>query len=732
MIGAAAVLAVIGVASATHESDVVSVERQARAANHAIDISIDELALQQEAVAIWDDSAAHLIAPVRDMRWIHDNIGSWLHRLFGQNEVFALDGLDRPFYAAVNGQMVQARRYDALKPDLHYLVDSVRHRNAGPNGKHDRNPDRPLSVGSTVRTTSRATHDSHLMLIGGRPAVASAMLVEPSTKGYVERRGSWPILISVRYLDEAFLSDLDKRQLIAAPRISRLPTTAPGEHSVPLRTEWGEAIGHLIWTPELPGTRIAERLIPISLAMLAIVGLLLAFLAQRLRRALRVATGAAREAEYLASHDPLTGLPNRTILQARLDALTSEAGKGQAFALILVDVDDFKVTNDTLGHDAGDALLKAFATRLKAFAASGDVVARLGGDEFGLLVMGASDPAQAEQFARELVNRLSEPVRHEGKLIDCQASAGASLYSGQSDASELLKEADLALYASKAAGRGTFRLYSPRMSSTMRARTRMLAFAKAALDGDFVEPFYQPKVDLRSGAVVGFEALLRCRPSGEGLYGPHRISAAFEDGMLAAQLGDRMLSRVLEDAAAWRRAGLQFGHVAINAAAPDLRRPDFAERLLEQVEAKGLRPNDIHLEVTESVLIGRTAPHVQRSLEIISKNGIKVALDDFGTGFASLSHLKQFPVDVIKIDRRFVRNLDVDEEDGVIVHALIGLARALGLEVVAEGIETEAQRNFLAALGCTTGQGFLFGKPEPSSLMAGILERGSGQAWAAA
>lgn len=720
MIAAAVVLAAAGIASATRESDLVSMERQARSAHHAIEISIDELALQQEAVAIWDDAAVHLVASRRDETWIHDNIGSWLHRLFAQNEVFIVDRSDRPIYASVEGKSVPVQRYSSLSGDLQYLVESLRS-GGGRNGKHDRNPNQPLNVSSTVSTTSRATHDSHLMLVGGRPAVASAMLVQPSTDGYVAPRGNWPILISVRYLDEMFLSGLKTRQLIANPRISSSPNTFPGEHAVPLRTEWGEEIGHLIWTPELPGTKIAKRLIPLSVFMLAFVCFLLARMAQRLRRALREAADAAMEAEHLASHDPLTGLPNRTIFQARLEELTSPDGGSYPFAVIIVDVDEFKVTNDTLGHDTGDALLKMIAVRLRSFGRQGDIVARLGGDEFGLLLIGASDPKDVEQLSRDLMSSLSQPVQHEGKLIDCQASAGASLYIGQGAVSDLLKEADLALYASKAAGRGTFRLYSPRMSSTMRVRQKMLAFAKSALEGNFVEPFYQPKVDLRSGRIVGFEALLRCRLRSEGLYGPHRISAAFDDSVLAPQIGDRMLSRVLTDIACWRAAKLNFGHVALNAAAADLCRPNFALRLLEQVKAAGLKPGDIQLEVTENVLLGRTAKHVQKTLELISHHGIKVALDDFGTGFASLSHLKQFPVDIIKIDRSFVRNLQVDQQDGVIVHALIGLAGGLGLEVVAEGIETTAQRDYLAALGCTTGQGFLFGKPEPSCRVPDIL-----------
>lgn len=728
---AAVLVAALGVTLAVSESDAVSIERQARTAQHSIDGSIDELALQQEAVAIWDESSAHLAAPAIDMTWIHDNIGSWLHRMYGQNEVYILNGTERPIYAAVAGAMRSPKRYYEVKGDLDYLVDSVRGRSPGPNGQHDRNPNKPLEIGQTVQTTSRATHDSHLMQVGGRPAIASAMLMQPSTPGYVKPVTDWPILVSVRYLDRDFLSDLSKQQLISDPRLSPVANPRAGEIAVPLQTEWGDVISHLIWKPELPGTQIARRLIPLIVFVLTLFAAVLLYTTRNWRIALRQEATAAEKAQHLASHDPLTGLPNRRFLQAELDELTQGSHPRLPFALILVDVDDFKVANDTLGHDAGDAMLKSFAARLEEFASKGDVVARLGGDEFALLLRGAMDTERLSEVSQAIVDRMSEAVQHEGKLIDSGVSVGATMFVSQHTSSDVLKEADLALYAAKAAGRGTFRLYSPRMSSAMHLRKKMLTFAKAALDGDFVEPFYQPKADLATGRIVGFEALLRCRPLGKGLYGPHRISAAFEDTKLAAQLGDRMLSRVLSDAAKWRAAGLDFGHIAVNAAAADLRQADFGERLLQQLQDEGLRPCDLQLEVTESVLLGRTADHVKRVLEMLGREGIKIALDDFGTGFASLSHLKQFPVDIIKIDRTFVRDLLIDEQDAVIVQALTGLATALRLDVVAEGIETLDQRDFLRALGCKMGQGFLYGRPEPASRVPTILSQGSTKAAAA-
>lgn len=726
MVFVALSLAAVGVYWATHESDAVSVERQARTAQHAMESSVDELALQQETVAIWDDSAAHLVAARPDMIWVHFNVGFWLHRVFGHDEVFILDGSDRPIYAAVKGAPESMERYAIVAPDLKYLVNSVRGRDGGSNGRHDRNPNRPLSAGNTVRTTSRPIHDSHLMLVGGRPAAASAMLIQPSTPDYVRPNGQWPILVSVRYLDAGFLAELSSRQLIASPRFSRRADRSGSEHAVPLRTEWGEKIGFLIWKPELPGTRILWNLVPLNLLIFFGLALFMAFLERRLRRAASELANAEAHAAHLAFHDSLTGLPNRSLFQRRLDELTAGGGSAATpFALILLDVDEFKLTNDTLGHDAGDAVLLAFADRLNGVVGSQDMVARLGGDEFALLLVGPNGADRLEAFSRELLERLGEPCEHHGKQIQCHASIGASLYRGADSAQNVLKHADLALYEAKTSGRGVFRLYDPTMWSGMLARRDMLSLAEAALEGDFIKPFYQAKIHLQTGEVVGFEALLRCCLPDQPVKGPDCVAAAFEESALAAKLSERMIDGVINDILAWRAAGLPFGHVAINASAADLRRGDFADRLLTKLDDSGVAPQFIQIEVTESVLLGRGIAHVERTFNELAARGIILALDDFGTGFASLTHLKQFPVQIIKIDQSFIRNLQIDEEDGAIVDALVGLGKALRIAVVAEGIETRAQRDFLRALGCTIGQGYLFGAAVPAGCVPDMLRKPS-------
>ena len=716
------ILAGVGLLGAARGSDTISVERQARSALHAMEASVDELALQQETVAVWDDAARHLVAKTRDAGWIHDNIGGWLHRIFKHDEAFILDGSDQPIYASVRGEEVSLKRYEILSPDIGLIANSVRGQSPRHSGIHDRDPAGRPGPGQTVRTTIRATHDSHIMLIGGRPAAASAMLVHPSTENYVRPRGEWPILISIRYLDRDFLAELSSRQLIASPRFSTSLRRRDNEHAVSLRTEWGSAIGYLIWQPELPGTRIMWKLIPLNVLILFGLFLFTAFLGRRLGKAANELSDSEARSAYLAYHDSLTGLPNRALFQRKLEEHNSEAGREAGFALALLDVDKFKLTNDTLGHDAGDAVLTVFAARLKNAVRSGDLVARLGGDEFALLLAGMRGREELETYSHNLLEHLGQPFEHRGKMIHCRASIGATTSNASDDAEDILKHADLALYEAKAAGGGLFRMFDPSMWSDLLIRQEMLSAAQAALDGDLIRPYYQAKIDLKSGAIVGFEALLRCCLPGRPAKGPECIAAAFEDVDLAVKLSDRMIDGVIEDISAWRVAGLRFGHVAINAGLADMHRGDFAERLLGKLARSRIPPECIQVEITESVLLGKDIDHIEQIFMDLTRHGIRLALDDFGTGFASLTHLKRFPIEIIKIDRSFVHDLQIDAEDGAIVDALIGLGKALKIEVVAEGIETAAQRDFLCALGCATGQGFLFGHALPAATISELLQ----------
>ncbi|MCB5175505.1 EAL domain-containing protein [Microvirga lenta] len=420
---------------------------------------------------------------------------------------------------------------------------------------------------------------------------------------------------------------------------------------------------------------------------------------------------------WVAHHDSLTGVPNRALFQERLDVTLKEAKRtGRKVGLLLLDLDHLKEVNDTLGHDAGDTLLQVAAERLSSSIRSIDTVARNGGDEFAIILPEIDSEQDIWTLVRPVLERLQEPFSYAGRTLDCRASIGASLCPDHGDdATELLKRADVALYTAKAAGRGRIMIFRPAMQSKAELRMQMRINAREAVRERRIEPFYQPKVLLRSGEIAGFEALLRWHNPLTGIETPASIKAAFDDPRLAVAMGQHMHELVFDDMRRWLDAGMEIGHVAINASAAEFRGNDFAEEILERLRATGIPTRYLELEVTETVFLGRGAEHVGQALRTLSLEGVRIALDDFGTGYASLSHLKQFPVDIIKIDRSFVQDLADNLDDTAILQAVLNLGRGLGITTVAEGVETELQATYLRAQGCDIGQGYLFGKAVPRS-----------------
>jgi EAL domain-containing protein (putative c-di-GMP-specific phosphodiesterase class I) len=323
-----------------------------------------------------------------------------------------------------------------------------------------------------------------------------------------------------------------------------------------------------------------------------------------------------------------------------------------------------------------------------------------------------------------LMEALAEPFTYAGRLVDCHASGGAARIGPYSSTrAELMKNADVALYGAKRNGRGNVRIFEPAMRLAIQRRDSMLNLASDALKSGRILAHYQPKIDFRTGKVAGVEALLRWEHDRFGVQGPDAIAASFEDSRLAASLSNRMIEAVIKDIVSWCDQGFDFGHVALNAAAAEFRVGHFADRLLERLVAANIRPDLIQLEVTETVFLGRGAEHVHQALELLSTAGVTIALDDFGTGFASLSHLRKFPVDIIKIDRSFVRDIGETGDATAIIGAVVSLGTNLGIEIVAEGIETREQERALKRLGCHYGQGFLYAKALPGNMVVDEFTR---------
>ncbi|WP_165799611.1 EAL domain-containing protein [Sphingomonas oleivorans] len=436
---------------------------------------------------------------------------------------------------------------------------------------------------------------------------------------------------------------------------------------------------------------------------------------------------AENNVRWTAHHDGLTSLPNRTAFQEQLEqAIAQAASRGTRIGLLLLDIDHFKLVNDQLGHDAGDALLRAFADRLRANLPEADLIARLGGDEFAVVLRDIRSTDDLCRVMELLTANRDGPFLYGGQARHCHASIGGATYPEHGrNADELLKSADIALYEAKSTGRQKYCLFESGMRVLLQRRASILSQARRALDDDRVRPFYQPKIDLASGRVAGLEALLRWYHPRLGLQLPGLIASAFEDHELSLALGSRMLEQVTADMRRMLDRGIDFGHVALNATAAELENGDYPDRVLQRLAALDIPPHRLEIEVTETVFLGRGADGVGRALCALSAAGIRLALDDFGTGYASLSHLKQFPIDVIKIDRSFTGALSDNAQDAAIVRAIIGLGKGFRMTTVAEGIETRWQAENLRELGCDMGQGYFFSKPLPYDVLAGFLREHS-------
>ena len=414
--------------------------------------------------------------------------------------------------------------------------------------------------------------------------------------------------------------------------------------------------------------------------------------------------------QWASEHDALTHLPNRRAFQSRLQAAVLRAMKsGEQIGLLLIDLDHFKHVNDSLGHSAGDKLLKSVAERLRNAVREVDFVARIGGDEFAIVLEHLQSDEVMLRVGDELQSMIQAPVRIAGRAVRAGASIGGAIFpKNAATADNLFKNADTALYALKQDGRGGTRLFDFYMLDEAERSASQLRLARGAITERTVVPVYQPKFDLNDGSMAGLEALLRWRHPRKGLQLPGTLEEAFADYELAAKIGELMQRKVARDIGAWLESGFEFGRVAINAAPAELLRDDYAERLLDVLAEANVPPDRVEIEITEHAFLGRANDYVARALSVLKKAGVTVALDDFGTGSSSLSHLRDFPVDVAKIDMSFVQQMTEDAEIAAIVTAVVKLAGSLSIEVVAEGVDKPDQLELLRVMGCRFAQGHLF------------------------
>ena len=415
---------------------------------------------------------------------------------------------------------------------------------------------------------------------------------------------------------------------------------------------------------------------------------------------------------YLAQFDQLTGLPNRTLLADRFSQMIVQAGRRSLpLAVLFVDLDEFKLVNDTLGHAGGDALLKEVAARLQSTVRAGDTVARISGDEFAIVLADLARPEDAALVAQKIIERLASAMEVHGKEVFVTASVGIAAFpSDGADAETLLRAADAAMYRAKQAGRNAYQFFTPEINQRSRVRAQMAVELRRALEREEFALVYQPKYQLVDRQVSGAEALLRWRHPERGTVPPAEFIPVLEETGLIVPVGEWVIRQACDDLKAWQAAGLRFGPISVNLSARQFRQQDLDRRITALVAAAGVDPALIELEITESQLMV-DPDHAIRVMRSLRDAGMGIAIDDFGTGYSSLSYLTRFPVGSLKIDRSFVKDMWSDKGDANIVRTIIEMAHSLGFSVVAEGVETEEQATFLRLLRCEQAQGYFFAKP---------------------
>ena len=451
----------------------------------------------------------------------------------------------------------------------------------------------------------------------------------------------------------------------------------------------------------------------------------LEFLTGSLERTTEELRRESEKVAHLARHDAMTGLNNRASFTEQLSRVFATAMRdGAPFAVMCLDIDRFKDVNDALGHDCGDLLLQAVAGRLAGVVREGDVIGRLGGDEFAVLAMNAGDPSTIPVLARRINQALNEIYELAGNRVHVSASIGISIFAATLNSpDEMMTQADLALYRSKQRGRNSFSLHSLELDAEARERAAISSDLHAALERNELELYYQPQVEIASGRITGLEALLRWKHPERGMISPAVFIPIAEVTGMILPLGRWVLEEACRQFQRWKREGLTLPLLAINFSAAQFKASPDLDDELEQIFARyGIDPGRIELELTESALMEATETS-SLMIERLRSLGVSIAIDDFGTGYSSLAYLRSYRVSRLKIAQDFVRDIATHAGDAAIVRATIGLARELGIDVVAEGVETAAALRLIEAAGCRCVQGYYFSRPVPADVAGELLRR---------
>ncbi|WP_343609037.1 EAL domain-containing protein [Novosphingobium sp.] len=648
----------------------------------------------------WDEAVDHLGNRL-DRPWADAYFTVFMHSQVGATRAFVLQGDGRPAYAARDGKPTRASPdaiFAPFAPAAAKMLPGLRQRDAA---AHE-----PPVSGQAL---AHAVHTTALARAEGQVWIVSAHLIQPDGGKVKPREGPLAIAMLAIPLDAPMLNLFGQRyhieDMVVTPDAPRNDTMA----RVQLKGLDGAGLGWMVWTPQRPGTALLREIAAPLIMLLAAFAWGAWIFIREASQITRELIDSEALARHVAYHDTLTGLPNRALMFDRLTNMLAIARRhafdpANDLAVHCLDLDRFKEVNDTLGHHAGDELIQKVGIILKQLCRESDTVARLGGDEFVILQPGTT-AAGASHLAGRILRELAQPIDLTFGQVEISGSIGITMVSDpQTAPSDVLRQADLALYAAKEAGRNTTAFFEPEMDAALRLRRALEGDLRHALASGEIHMAYQPQID-RDDRVVSVEALVRWHHPEKGPISPTVLIPLAEESGLVHELGEYILRRVFEETHGW--PGLR---VAVNLSALQLRSPVFMAMVTRLVAEYDIDPRHYEFEITETALLGDEGV-TRNNLTVLSQEGFTIALDDFGTGYSSLTNLHRFAIDKIKIDRSFVQNLDSGEEAEALIDAIVRLGRALGLDIVAEGVETESQRRRLAMCGCNHFQGYLVSRP---------------------
>ena len=683
---------------AAGRTDVIARERQETLINLVVSDMRGAIAHDQESATVWDDAVRHTQS--RDLDWIRSNLGEWMHTYFGHDAVLVLSADASPVYDFVAPSSSPVSRAD-LDAAIRPLASALTARLAAED-----------STGITERVLSIG--ESDLAIVGHRPAIVSVKPIVSDTGNIAQTPGQQYLHASIRFLDDSFPVQLTRDYLFSDLKFTAFRPDDATRASVALTARSGKPIGYFTWRPFRPGKSVLDATLPMVLAIGIFLFVAVHFVGRNiLRRAERLAASRS-ELQFLALHDPLTGLANRAHFSESLAASLAGAGEEEAHTVFFVDLDRFKSVNDTYGHPVGDRLIVDVAHRLRT-ALPDTLIARIGGDEFTLFTRSA-DASAVTGIADGIVRCLHEPYVIDGIQIAIGASVGAATCLGPIDALEITRQADIALYHAKAAGRNRFAIFGNHMDEVLRNRRELEQDLRAAVSTRQIETHFQPVYAAGKETLTSLEALARWQHPVRGFVAPDIFIPVAEEIGLIREIG----RIVLDDACSVMQEQPDM-RVAINASPLELNSPGYAVGVLSTLARWAIEPGRLEIEITENLALGKDGL-AENNIRDLRAAGVRFAIDDFGTGYSSFSRVQNVQVDRIKIDRSFIAEMQPEDEKGLVT-AMIGMARANGLKITAEGVETKGQSDILTALGCDHLQGFFLSRPLSRAALLKLLNR---------